>query len=417
MKKFYTKTGVCFLLIILLCVNSFIIFIYKINEINFYLSLAQIIGAADNFDKSDNPDKSIEKMLLSSLKNKNRSQEEKGKDILKKHGYIKDFFIFKNKVYDLVLLCSLASITTAALFLVYNRHKNKQLNKRIASILSVAEKIQEGDYKFYKEKEDEFSLLEDSIYKSLIILRETRLAALTDKEEYKENLENIAHQLKIPITSINLMLELLEDNATDNNILESEAFQKIKKQISRLENLTEVLLKLARLDSGSIEMKKEVFLLEECLIHSMESIEDDLKIKGLLPKLNLNGIKISGDFYWLSEAFLNIVKNFSDFYPKVKNISISAKENAVYTQVSFENDGPKIPASDLKNIFRRFYKSNTNEGKGFGIGLAMSQTILKKHNAEIRAENTKSGTAFIVKFYKESTTIHTNKPSVKSNFR
>ena len=154
-------------------------------------------------------------------------------------------------------------------------------------------------------------------------------------------------------------------------------------------------------DSGSIEMKKEVFLLEECLIHSMESIEDNLRIKGLLPQLSLNGIKIKGDFYWLSEAFLNIIKNFSDLYPKVKNISISAKDNAVYTQVSFENDGPKIPASSLRTIFRRFYKGQTNEGNGFGIGLAMSQTILKKHNAEIRAENTKSGTVFIVKFYKE----------------
>ena len=409
MKRFYTKTGICFLFIILLFVNFFIIFIYKITEKKFYLSLAQIIGASSSIDDSinsenntpDNQDKSIEKILLSSLKTKDKTKEDKGKEILRKHGYIKSFIIFKNKVYDLFLLCGLSSIITIALFLIYNRYQSKKLKKRISSILSTAEKIKKGDYKFYKEKEDEFSLLEDSIYKSLILLTETRLTALNDKEEYKENLENIAHQLKIPITSINLMLELLEDNKADTNILKTAHFQKIKKQITRLEHLTEALLKLARLDSGSIEMKKEVFLLEECLIHSMESIEDNLRIKGLLPQLSLNGIKIKGDFYWLSEAFLNIIKNFSDLYPKVKNISISAKENAVYTQVSFENDGPEIPASDLKNIFRRFYKGQTNEGNGFGIGLAMSRTILKKHNAEIRAENTKSGTVFIVKFYKE----------------
>lgn len=409
MKRFYTKTGICFLFIILLFVNFFVIFIYKITERNFYLSLAQIIGASSSIDDSinsenntpDNQDKPIEKILLSSLKTKDKTKEDEGKEILRKHGYIKSFIIFKNKVYDLFLLCGLSSIITIVLFLVYNRYQSKKLKKRISSILSTAEKIKKGDYKFYKEKEDEFSILEDSIYKSLILLTETRLTALNDKEEYKENLENIAHQLKIPITSINLMLELLEDNKADKNIFKTAHFQKIKKQITRLENLTEVLLKLARLDSGSIEMKKEVFLLEECLIHSMESIEDNLRIKGLLPQLSLNGIKIKGDFYWLSEAFLNIIKNFSDLYPKVKNISISAKDNAVYTQVSFENDGPEIPASDLKTIFRRFYKGQTNEGNGFGIGLAMSQTILKKHNAEIRAENTKSGTVFIVKFYKE----------------
>lgn len=409
MKRFYTKTGICFLFIILLFVNFFIIFIYKITEKKFYLSLAQIIGASSSIDDSinsenstpNNQDKSIEKILLSSLKTKDKTKEDKGKEILRKHGYIKSFIIFKNKVYDLFLLCGLSSIITIVLFLVYNRYQSKKLKKRISSILSTAEKIKKGDYQFYKEKEDEFSLLEDSIYKGLILLTETRLTALNDKEEYKENLENIAHQLKIPITSINLMFELLEDNKADKNIFKTAHFQKIKKQITRLENLTEVLLKLARLDSGSIEMKKEVFLLEECLIHSMESIEDNLRIKGLLPQLSLNGIKIKGDFYWLSEAFLNIIKNFSDLYPKVKNISISAKDNAVYTQVSFENDGPEIPAPDLKTIFRRFYKGQTNEGNGFGIGLAMSQTILKKHNAEIRAENTNSGTVFIVKFYKE----------------
>ncbi|UTC83423.1 sensor histidine kinase [Treponema denticola] len=409
MKRFYTKIGICSLFIILLFVNFFVIFIYKITERNFYLNLAQIIGASSSIDDSinsenntpDNQDKPIEKILLSSLKTKNKTKEDEGKEILRKHGYIKSFIIFKNKVYDLFLLCGLSSIITIALFLVYNRYQSKKLKKRISSILSTAEKIKKGDYKFYKEKEDEFSLLEDSIYKSLILLTETRLIALNDKEEYKENLENIAHQLKIPITSINLMLELLEDNKADKNIFKTAHFQKIKKQITRLEHLTEALLKLARLDSGSIEMKKEVFLLEECLINSMESIEDKLRIKGLLPQLSLNGIKIKGDFYWLSEAFLNIIKNFSDLYPKVKNISISAKENTVYTQVSFENDGPEIPASDLKNIFRRFYKGQTNEGNGFGIGLAMSRTILKKHNTEIRAENTKSGTVFIVKFYKE----------------
>ena len=409
MKRFYTKIGICSLFIILLFVNFFVIFIYKITERNFYLNLAQIIGASSSIDDSinsenntpDNQDKPIEKILLSSLKTKDKTKEDEGKEILRKHGYIKSFIIFKNKVYDLFFLCSLSSIITIALFLVYNRYQSKKLKKRISSILSTAEKIKKGDYKFYKEKEDEFSILEDSIYKSLILLSETRLTALNDKEEYKENLENIAHQLKIPITSINLMLELLEDNKADKNIFKTPHFQKIKKQITRLEHLTEALLKLARLDSGSIEMKKEVFLLEECLIHSMESIEDNLRIKGLLPQLSLNGIKIKGDFYWLSEAFLNIIKNFSDLYPNVKNISISAKENAVYTQVSFENDGPEIPASDLKNIFRRFYKGQTNEGNGFGIGLAMSRTILKKHNAEIRAENTKSGTVFIVKFYKE----------------
>ena len=149
MKRFYTKTGICFLFIILLFVNFFIIFIYKITEKKFYLSLAQIIGASSSIDDSinsenntpDNQDKSIEKILLSSLKTKDKTKEDEGKEILRKHGYIKSFIIFKNKVYDLFLLCGLSSIITIALFLIYNRYQSKKLKKRISSILSTAEKI------------------------------------------------------------------------------------------------------------------------------------------------------------------------------------------------------------------------------------------------------------------------------------
>ena len=81
-----------FLFIILLFVNFFVIFIYKITERNFYLSLAQIIGASSSIDDSinsenntpNNQDKPIEKILLSSLKTKNKAQEDKGKEILRK---------------------------------------------------------------------------------------------------------------------------------------------------------------------------------------------------------------------------------------------------------------------------------------------------------------------------------------------
>ena len=85
MKRFYTKTGICFLFIILLFINFFVIFIYKITERNFYLSLAQIIGASSSIDDSinsenntpNNQDKPIEKILLSSLKTKDKAQEKK----------------------------------------------------------------------------------------------------------------------------------------------------------------------------------------------------------------------------------------------------------------------------------------------------------------------------------------------------
>lgn len=385
MNRLYSKQRIVFLCIILCIVNALTIGVYKITEHTFYKTIAQIIGS-EQFSEQE---------IMRILKSEDKSAEERGKTVLTQYGYKNAFVIFNNKIIFLIILCGIVSIITVILYFTMVSLHNKKTKERIKNITLLTANVQQGNYTFVKENDDEFSALEDELYKTLIALRETKLNALSEKEAYKENLENIAHQLKIPIAAIRITLELLEDNKAPCT---SADMQKLKSLTARLETLTDVLLKLARINSGAVIMKREKFLLEECVQHALELVEDELHKKNIALSMQFNQIGITGDFYWLSEAFLNILKNFINLAPAVHRITVTAQENSIYTEVRFENDGHAIPEHELTQLFNRFYK--TSADAGFGIGLAMTQSILKNHNAEIRAENKKAGVVFRIKFYK-----------------
>ena len=105
---------------------------------------------------------------------------------------------------------------------------------------------------------------------------------------------------------------------------------------------------------------------------------------------------ICGDFYWLAEAIINILKN-ADNRKSCDKITISSEKNPLYTSLIIEDNGGGIEKENMKKIFKRFYK--TPDSNGFGIGLAMAKTIVEKNNWEISVSNIDGGARFEIKFY------------------
>lgn len=175
----------------------------------------------------------------------------------------------------------------------------------------------------------------------------------------------------------------------------NEDIEILKRQTLRLNSLSDILLKLSSLDANKDLMKKEEIRLDELVAYALDSltlkestkleISDDLKE-------NI----IYGDFYWLAEALINILKN-ADNRPNCQKITISSYKNPLYTSLLIEDDGGGIHEDDIKKIFKRFYK--TPDSKGFGIGLAMAKTIVEKNNGEISVSNYDKGAKFEIKFY------------------
>ena len=265
----------------------------------------------------------------------------------------------------------------------------KRKKNRINDLIDLIENMKNQDYKIPM-KQDDFSILEDKIYKLFIEIVEAKETSAKNSDKKIEYLEDIAHQIKTPITSMLFSIENLEMDFPANGDIEI-----LKRQTIRLNSLSDILLKLSSLDANKNLMKKEEIRLDELVDYALDSL--DLK-RSTNAEIG-NGLKeniICGDFYWLAEALINIMKN-ADNRPSCDKIMVSSYKNPLYTSLIIEDNGGGIEKENIKKIFKRFYK--TPDSNGFGIGLAMAKTIVEKNNGEISVSNTNSGARFEIKFY------------------
>ena len=265
----------------------------------------------------------------------------------------------------------------------------KRKKNRINELIDLIENMKNQDYKIPM-KQDDFSILEDKIYKLFIEIVEAKEISTKNSEKQIEYLEDIAHQIKTPITSMLFSIENLEPDFPD-----IEDIGILKRQTIRLNSLSDILLKLSSLDANKNLMKKEQVNLGELVDYSLDSLNFK-KFTNVEIEESLKENSICGDFYWIAEAFINIIKN-ADNRPFCDKIVVSSYKNPLYTSLIIEDNGGGIEKENMKKIFKRFYK--TPDSNGFGIGLAMAKTIVEKNKGEISVSNTKEGARFEIKFY------------------
>ena len=275
-----------------------------------------------------------------------------------------------------------------SLGLLYYFLESRKKN-RINELIDLIENMKKQEYKIPM-KQDDFSILEDKIYKLFIEIVEAKETSNKNSEKQIEYLEDIAHQIKTPITSMLFSIENLEMDFPDNRDIEI-----LKRQTIRLNSLSDILLKLSSLDVNKDLMKKEQIRLDELVDYALDSLDLRKSINVEIKK-SLKKNSICGDFYWLAEAMINILKN-AENRPSCDKISISSYKNPLYTSLIIEDNGGGIEKENMKKIFKRFYK--TPDSNGFGIGLAMAKTIVEKNNGEISVSNIDAGARFEIKFY------------------
>lgn len=276
-----------------------------------------------------------------------------------------------------------------SLVCLYYFMKNREKN-RISELVNLIDQLDKKNYSIPM-KQDDFAILEDQIYKLFLKIVEEKDEVKRLSKNQIENLENIAHQIKTPITNMLFSLETLEE---ENN---SKEIKKLSFQLKRLNSLADILLKLSSLDMQVNNMKSEKIYLEEIFDYALDILDKDIENKEIEILDNYNGLYIWGDFYWLSEAFINILKNSINL-KNCSRIKIFCQDNPLFTKISIEDNGGGIEKEYFSKIFKRFYK--TPDSNGFGIGLAMTKTIVENNNGEIEVENGKEGAIFHIKFYK-----------------
>lgn len=280
---------------------------------------------------------------------------------------------------------------------------SRRETRRIAGLIRYLREVEEGVYPVLPgTEEDKFSHLEDEIYKTVAALRESREAALRGKENLAENLADISHQLKTPLTGIALMGELLLNSITDGK--QRQAVETIVKQNDRMAELVKAILTLSRLDAGVLPLNPGSVSAGELLYAAMQNVEPLFKQRNQTLTVRGNSdAAIVCDMGWTTEALGNLLKNCSEYGPDGSVITVMAEENPIFTQIAVEDEGPGLTPDDLTHLFDRFYKGKQAAKGSIGIGLSLAKTIVHRQGGGLWAENRKGGGArFVIRFYKDS---------------
>jgi signal transduction histidine kinase len=251
--------------------------------------------------------------------------------------------------------------------------------------------------------EGELSILKNDIYKVTLMLFESRSYLERDKIALTNALSDISHQLKTPLTSMMVMADLLSDSKLEG-AKRAEFTENIRVQLDRIEWLVSSLLKLSKIDAGTIEFKKDKVTVRELIDRAIQPVLIPMDIKE--QTLTVSGddqAAFTGDLRWTAEALINLLKNGVEHTGNGGEITISFEENPLFTEIKIADDGSGIPKEDLPYIFRRFYKGKNAGEDSVGIGLAMAYSIITSQQGDLEVRSEKgNGTEFSIKFYKKN---------------
>jgi len=294
-----------------------------------------------------------------------------------------------------VIYCGIFNF--AHFFSTYKRYKHiAELSYEIDKILH-----NNSEFDLNRFAEGELAILHSEIYKMTVRLREQTEALKRDKIFLADSIADISHQIRTPLTSINLIANFLADEELSDErrlSLVKDLFQ----LLSRIDWLISTLLKISKLDAGTVRFAKDTVKVSELIQKAVKplAIPMDLRNQQLIVKAN-GDEQFEGDLAWTAEAIENILKNCMEHTPNGGTITIKVKDTPIYTELLITDTGPGIDPEDLPHLFERFYKGKNSSTSNVGIGLALARMIITSQNGTIKAENGKNGGAvFTLRFYK-----------------
>ena len=223
---------------------------------------------------------------------------------------------------------------------------------------------------------------------------------LREKKFLKNTISDISHQLKTPLAALNIYNGILQGEA--ENLPTIQEFTNLSEvELDRIETLVQNLLKITKLDAGTMVIEKKV----ENISEMMEGVRRHFafRAKQEEKEISLTGddaITLLCDRNWLTEAIDNIVKNALDHTKKGDFIHIEWKQFASVVQIVIKDNGCGIHPEDFHHIFKRFYRSKfSKDTQGIGLGLPLAKSIIEAHNGTVEVDSELGiGTTFNINF-------------------
>ena len=318
---------------------------------------------------------------------------------LEKYGY-ESSQIASNTNYQHFGICfSIYLMSIITFFWVYDYFERQKIKK----VIDYARKINEKIYNLELDKNDEgeLSLLANELYKTTVILQE---AAKTDKKRAKNMetaLADISHQLRTPLTSLQITLDNLYDNPDLDIETRQEFLKTAGRQVEQMSELVVTLLNLAKLDNGTLKMHPENTAVSKLLENATERLAVLAEVSNVAIRISGDKkVKVDIDLKWQIQAITNILKNCIEHSKSGQSVNISIAHNAVFTRIIISDSGEGISSEDLKHIFERFYKAKNAKTESIGIGLSFAKTMIEADGGQIKVKSKEGiGTTFEITYY------------------
>lgn len=248
--------------------------------------------------------------------------------------------------------------------------------------------------------EGELSILANQVQKLTLRLTEAAAVVDADKKYLADSLADISHQLRTPLTAMNLTTTMLRspDLAGDKRM---ELTGELRSLLTRTDWLVETLLKISKLDAGTVKLAADNVSVKELISRSAAPIAIPMDLRNQTLIVNCGEERFPGDLVWSAEALGNILKNCMEHTPEGGTITVTAQETALYTQIEVNDTGSGFDSKDIPHLFERFYKGSSASANSYGIGLALARTVITAQNGTVQAMNGSTGAKFVIKFYKQ----------------
>lgn len=298
-----------------------------------------------------------------------------------------------------ILLCALAmGIVILIACYGYFKNQNRIMEDAVEQITEYISGNREA--RIACDEEGELYRLFHEVNSLVAILNANAENERRSKQFLKNTISDISHQLKTPLAALNIYNGLLQGETEE--LPELQEFATLsEKELDRIETLVQNLLKITKLDAGSIVFEKTsenvADILGEVELHFAYRAKQEQK------ELILSGddhISLFCDHDWMIEAIENIVKNAFDHTEQGKIIRIEWKQSASMVQIIIKDNGNGIHPEDLHHIFKRFYRSRFSKDKqGIGLGLPLAKMIIEAHRGTIEVDSELGiGTTFTLNF-------------------
>ncbi len=308
------------------------------------------------------------------------------------------FFEMNNAAFD-ILLCSLVMcMGILAACYGYFREQNEIMEHAVMQITEYISGNREA--RILCDEEGEMYRLFHEVNTMAAILNAHAENERKSKQFLKNTISDISHQLKTPLAALNIYNGLMQGETEELPELQEFAILS-ERELDRIGMLVRNLLKITKLDAGSIVFEKT----SENVADMMEEIELHFayRAKQEGKELVLSGeasVSLLCDRGWMIEALENIVKNAFDHTGNGDSVQIEWKQSASMVQIMIKDNGSGIHPKDLHHIFKRFYRSRFSKDKqGIGLGLPLTKMIVEAHSGTIEVESElEVGTTFILNF-------------------